>query len=540
MTVKSRLIAGIGALVALMICSTGASLWKLQQVDQTVRQLVEEDLALIREVSFLVEQINEVRGSIRTMLLADDPQIIAEQRQQVLAAAAAVPTLMSAVGGRLSAEEDQQTLSTLRRDLASFLFSAERLPDVFARDGLEGSRYILFFELAPAQSDVLASLGRLTSAREDAVDRSTAELQRGVQLFWQLLIALVALTLIGASIAVVFLTRSLLAPLGGEPSIVRGVLQRIAERDLTVRPPVRGSDRSSVMAQTAVLVDSLAASLREVKSGALALDSNAAALDQNAEEVARASRTQSDASAAVAAAVQELTVSIGHVSENAQDAEQLTKQSRATARESAEVIASVVERIESVAEVVESAAQDMQTLRLASDQVRTVLTVIREIAEQTNLLALNAAIEAARAGEQGRGFSVVADEVRKLAEKTRVSTEEISQTLDRMVGQTQQVVQRMDQSVEQVQLGRELAGRVGEAVQRIESGNDRVATAVSSISSALTQQRSASQEVASRVEGMARMTEQTHSAAEQAGQLSAQLKRLASDLSAVVQRFRLQ
>lgn len=86
---------------------------------------------------------------------------------------------------------------------------------------------------------------------------------------------------------------------------------------------------------------------------------------------------------------------------------------------------------------------ELSALKQNADQVKEILSIIKDIAEQTNLLALNAAIEAARAGEHGRGFSVVADEVRKLAERTQKSLVEIDISIGVIVQSINDVSDKM-------------------------------------------------------------------------------------------------
>lgn len=110
---------------------------------------------------------------------------------------------------------------------------------------------------------------------------------------------------------------------------------------------------------------------------------------------------------------------------------------------SREVLNELVCEVNSFIEIENELSGELLNLKQDADEVKNVLSVIKDIAEQTNLLALNAAIEAARAGEHGRGFAVVADEVRKLAERTQRSLGEIEISVNTIVQSINDISDKM-------------------------------------------------------------------------------------------------
>ena len=272
-------------------------------------------------------------------------------------------------------------------------------------------------------------------------------------------------------------------------------------------------------------------------SGELA--SAATQLSVASKQVAQSSYVQSQASTNMASTIEELTVSIDRLSENAQEAQSLSATANDNSVKGASVIKQASHEMQNISGTVTQAAKDISVLGELSGQISSIIQTIQDIADQTNLLALNAAIEAARAGEQGRGFAVVADEVRSLAARTSTSAQEITSTIDKIQQGTRQSVDTMQTGVKHVHFGATLSEQAGEAISEIQHSSDRVVEVFTEISSMLKEQSQASLDVARNVEDIAQMTENNSAAVQQVAQSAVELQDMATTLSGLVRRFKL-
>jgi len=240
----------------------------------------------------------------------------------------------------------------------------------------------------------------------------------------------------------------------------------------------------------------------------------------------------------MAAAVEELSVSIDQVDEHAGSARVITQHSVTSAQDSVKVIDSAVAEMQQIANVVVEAAYGIHHLEDISNGITSIVEVIRDVAEQTNLLALNAAIEAARAGESGRGFAVVADEVRKLAERTSKSSGEITQIIVKIQEAARNSVAAMERGVGRVESGVALSRGAGQSVDGIREAQAHVTQAVDDIGLALKEQALATHDIAIRVEKVSRGTEELAATARQTQGSAEALAQLAEHLDKLASRFR--
>ncbi|MDD9166249.1 methyl-accepting chemotaxis protein [Aliivibrio sp. S4MY2] len=161
--------------------------------------------------------------------------------------------------------------------------------------------------------------------------------------------------------------------------------------------------------------------------------------------------TQFDNMSQLVTAINELQCAAMEVASNINQSAGLTQESSQQCIETKDVIQGTKKAINNTSLSLEECNSIADLLQKDSEQIASVLVLIRNIADQTNLLALNAAIEAARAGESGRGFAVVADEVRNLASKTQESTQSIQEIITQLQAQSERANDNMISNVELIQ-----------------------------------------------------------------------------------------
>jgi len=537
MTITTRLASLIGGAILALLVVGAIGLVQLGRLNASVRQVTEQEVPALEAVKGFEARYHELRTLIFRHIADPDLQRKAALDSELKTKGAALEQDIQRFEGRLEDAAARARVTEFRKTVAAYLLVCETALTRSRQNQTEAAMELAvspFIEDAAVLSNEI--LGALAKEAADRVDRTREASATTYQTAFGVLAALIALVVVGMVILGWLLATSITRPL----TVLRNTVVEIGSSlDFTRRIPSRGRDEiGQTVTAFNTMVESVQASFAELAQSATRVGEAARGMEKTSQQLAHGAGVQADSASAMAAAVEEVTVSINHVAERAQDAASLSADASRSAGSGEAVVGATVQRFGTIANEVDQTAASLDTLQGETARISSVVGVIRDVAEQTNLLALNAAIEAARAGEQGRGFAVVADEVRGLAERTAKSTSEITEMVARIQAGAQQVVQRMQRTVATVKEGASEAVAAGEAIRTIRGSSDQAVEMVSDITDAIREQSAASTSIAQQVERIATMTEETTASARHTASSASDLNALAEKMVSAISRYR--
>ena len=369
-----------------------------------------------------------------------------------------------------------------------------------------------------------------------SVELQLEQLQEETQLLKMIIIGTVLLSVILAGIVVVVISRQIVNPLNA----ILEVSEKVADGDLTVDiDSDRKDELGDITRATGGMVDKLKGLLINLTAGITQLATAAEELSAVTEQNKAGVETQRTETEQVATAVEQMTSTAQEIARSAEDTSATTNDSFIQAKSGDQLVKDTSDQIHRLTEEIQTSNQVIIGLKSESQNIETILDVIKEITEMTNLLALNAAIEAARAGEAGRGFAVVAQEVRTLAQRTQDSTSQIEGLIDSLQLKTDDAVVHMDksqtlaeQTIEMAQDARESIDEITKAIENVQDRNHQVATAA-------TEQSSVAAEINANVVNIRDVADETAAATNQTAAASLDLSRLSAELHNQTKQFRL-
>lgn len=339
---------------------------------------------------------------------------------------------------------------------------------------------------------------------------------------------------LSASVAY-FVTNSIKKPLHHAVTQIK----QAATGDMTVHfTKMRDDELGELADNMQSLVNTLKNTLKEIAHNSNSLATTAEETNTIAKQSFDSASSQNDKMQVMTHSIAEMTDTVQSVSNSIHHTLEQVEKSNNDAEQGQILLSQNIDNIHLLADAIKQSATVIETLNDDTNNISSVLDIIRGVAEQTNLLALNAAIEAARAGEQGRGFAVVADEVRTLASKAHDATQEIQQAIENLQQGAKQAVATMSKSQQETQQCVDGIQNVDEMLGSILSGITNIKDMSQQIATAAEQQSIAAVTQNENMKEMQHITELSASHAEENNQASQQLASMAETQRELLSKFK--
>jgi len=313
----------------------------------------------------------------------------------------------------------------------------------------------------------------------------------------------------------------------------------LAEGDLTTQASVTENFTGAIADSINFAIDQMRGLVSNINQLSVQVAKAAAETQTVASDLASAAESEAREIGGASDAINQMAVSIDHVSLNAAESAAVAERAVEIAGKGANVVQDAINGMDNIRGQIQETAKRIKRLGESSQEIGDIVSLINDIADQTNILSLNAAIQASMAGDAGRGFAVVADEVQRLAERSSAATKQIAALVKTIQSDTTEAVISMEQTTSEVVSGARRAQDAGVALEEIENVSSSLAELIQNISNAARQQAVSAGHVSNTMNVIQEITAQTVSATEQTATSIGRLAAMAVEMRESVEGFKL-
>lgn len=556
-SIRKKIVFGFSIVIALVVILGVFNILAIQALNKNTNDMVKKEIPLLKLDEQMALNMSERTSLIRGYILYGDSSLKDEFKSQI--------DESIALENKLLKLSNSTQVKSLIDKKVTWGEQINRVIEEYDNGNKEEAKRIMATEVKPLEKEIMDGFKQLSKDREEKIAKDGEEFASYGTSSLIFILILTAVAAIAAVLIEIKTVRVISRPIIGLVARVK----EMAKGDLSQEKiePTSNDEIGELILATNEMNENTRLVLEKINSLSNVVASRSEELTQSSmevrtgteqiattmQELASGAETQADSASNLAMIMGSFVEKVEETNENGSLIQQNSEKVLSLTEQGTSLMTSTTEQMAKIDQLVKDAVMKVQSLDHRSQEITTLISVIKDVADQTNLLALNAAIEAARAGEHGKGFAVVAEEVRKLAEQVALSVNDITGIITAIQSESGSAVSSLQAGYTEVEQGtiqientgmtfNEINGAVTEMGQNIRtvSGNlSEIKRHTLSMNASIDEVASVAEEAAAGVEQTAASAQQASSSMEEVADSSKHLATLVDELNELVSRFKI-
>ncbi|MGR6898893.1 methyl-accepting chemotaxis protein [Rummeliibacillus sp. BSL5] len=556
-SIRKKIVFGFSIVIALVVILGVFNILAIQALNKNTNDMVKKEIPLLKLDEQMALNMSERTSLIRGYILYGDASLKDEFKNQI--------DESIALENKLLKLSNSTQVKSLIDKKVTWGEQINRVIEEYDNGNKEEAKRIMATEVKPLEKEIMDGFKQLSKDREEKIAKNGEEFASYGTSSLIFILILTAVAAIAAVLIEIKTVRVISRPIIGLVARVK----EMAKGDLSQEKiePTSNDEIGELILATNEMNENTRLVLEKINSLSNVVASRSEELTQSSmevrtgteqiattmQELASGAETQADSASNLAMIMGSFAEKVEETNENGSLIQQNSEKVLSLTEQGTSLMTSTTEQMAKIDQLVKDAVMKVQSLDHRSQEINTLISVIKDVADQTNLLALNAAIEAARAGEHGKGFAVVAEEVRKLAEQVALSVNDITGIITAIQSESGSAVSSLQAGYTEVEQGtiqientgmtfNEINGAVtemGENIRTVSGNLSEIKRHTLSMNASIDEVASVAEEAAAGVEQTAASAQQASSSMEEVADSSKHLATLVDELNELVSRFKI-